>query len=89
MGFSCDLMALSETHTEHFRKMVSNRKKDAAFWGKAVGRVLCDTPEVVILQYSDAALKAVRVVVATGRSRQGGAEVSLSCRAAWFRKILL
>ena len=70
VGFSCDLTALSEKHTEHFRKMVAERKKDAAFWGKAVGRVLCDTPEVVILQYSDAALKDVRVVVATGRSRQ-------------------
>ena len=36
----------------------------------AVGRVLCDTPEVVVMQYSDVALKDVRVVVATGRSRQ-------------------
>ena len=70
VGFSCDLTALSEKHVEYFRKMVADRKKDAAFWSKAVGRVLCDTPEVVVLQYSDAALKDVRVVVATGRSRQ-------------------
>lgn len=70
VGFSCDLTALSEKHTEYFRKMVAGRKKDAAFWGKAVGRVLCDSPEVVVLQYSDAVLKDVRVVVATGRSRQ-------------------
>ena len=70
VGFSCDLTALSEKHTEYFRKMVAERKRDAAFWGKAVGRVLCDTPEVVVLQYSDAVLKDVRVVVATGRSRQ-------------------
>ena len=70
VGFSCDITAFSEKHTEFFRKMVAERKKDAAFWRMAVGRVLCDTPEVVVMQYSDVALKDVRVVVATGRSRQ-------------------
>ena len=70
VGFSCDLTALSDKHAEYFRRLVAERKRDAAFWCKAVGRVLCDTPEVVVLQYSDAELKDVRVVVATGRSRQ-------------------
>ncbi len=70
MGFSCDLTAFSEKHVDYFRKMVAERKKDEAFWCAAVGRVLCDTPEVVVLQYSDVALKDVRVIVATGRSRQ-------------------
>ena len=70
VGFSCDVTAFSERHADYFRKMVAERKKDAAFWRAAVGRVLCDTPEVVVLQYSDVDLKDVRVVVATGRSRQ-------------------
>jgi hypothetical protein len=70
VGFSCDITAFSEKHTEYFRKMVAERKKDAAFWREAVGRILCDAPEVLVLQYSDAALKDVRVIVATGRSRQ-------------------
>ena len=70
VGFSCDITAFLEKHTDFFRKMVAERKKDAAFWCAAVGRVLCDTPEVVVLQYSDVALKDVRVIVATGRSRQ-------------------
>ena len=70
VGFSCDVTAFSEKHTDYFRKMVAERKKDAAFWRAAVGRVLCDTPEVVVLQYSDVDLKDVRVIVATGRSRQ-------------------
>ena len=70
VGFSCDITAFSEKHTEFFRKMVAERKKDAAFWRAAVGRVLCDTPEVVVMQYSDVGLKDVRVVVATERSRQ-------------------
>ena len=71
IGFSCDLTALSEAHADYFRKLVADRKRDEAFWRGAVGRILCDTPEVVALQYSDAALEDVRVVVATGRSRQG------------------
>ena len=70
VGFSCDITAFSEKHTEYFRKMVAERKRDAAFWREAVGRILCDAPEVLVLQYSDAALKDVRVIVATGRSRQ-------------------
>ncbi len=70
VGFSCDVTAFSDKHTDYFRKMVAERKRDAAFWRAAVGRVLCDTPEVVVLQYSDVGLKDVRVIVATGRSRQ-------------------
>lgn len=70
VGFSCDLTALSDAHKGFFRRMVAERKRDEAFWRTAVGRVLCDTPEVVALQYSDAALRDVRVVVATARSLQ-------------------
>ena len=70
VGFSCDITAFSDAHTDYFRKMIAERKKDAAFWRSAVGRILCDTPEVVVMQYSDVGLKDVRVVVATGRSRQ-------------------
>ena len=32
--------------------------------------ILCDTPEVVVMQYSDVGLTDVRVIVATGRSCQ-------------------
>ena len=70
IGFSCDLTALSDEHFDFFRKLVAERRKDAAFWRDAVGRILCDTSEVVVLQYSDVALKDVRVVVAVGRTRQ-------------------
>ena len=70
VGFSCDLTALSDAHRDFFRRMVAERRRDEAFWRTAVGRVLCDTPEVVALQYSDAALRDVRVVVATARPRQ-------------------
>ncbi|MBR0057042.1 MAG: hypothetical protein IJP66_06905, partial [Kiritimatiellae bacterium] len=70
IGFSCDLTALSDEHRDFFRQMVAERKKDEAFWCNAVGRVLCDTPHVMAIQYSDASLLDVRVVVATARPMQ-------------------
>ena len=70
VGFSCDLTAISNEHLDFFRRMVAEHKRDEEFWCKAVGRVLCDTPDVVALQYSDAALRDVRVVVATARPCQ-------------------
>ena len=75
VGFSCDLTAFSDEHQDYFRRMVAERKKDEAFWCAAVGRILCDMPEVVVLQYSDKALKDVRVIVATDRSRQNSTTV--------------
>jgi hypothetical protein len=70
VGFSCDLTALSGEHRDFFRRMVAQCKRDEAFWCRAVGRVLCDTPDVVALQYSDAALRDVRVHVVTARPCQ-------------------
>ena len=70
IGFSCDLTAFSKAHADFFRKCIADHKRDEAFWCKAVGRILCDTPEVTVLQYSDAALRDVRAMVVTARVRQ-------------------
>ena len=70
VGFSCDLTAFSDAHRAHFREMVAALKRDEAFWREAVGRVLCDAPGVTALQYSDAALRDVRVQIATERALQ-------------------
>ena len=77
VGFSCDLTALSDKHMDFFRRLVAARKRDESFWCGAIGRVLCDTPDVVALQYSDAALRDVRVIVATARPRQKGVTLRL------------
>ncbi len=75
VGFSCDLAAFSKAHADFFRGYIAERKRDEAFWCQAVGRILCDTPEMTVLQYSDAALRDVRVVVVTARVRQPRAPV--------------
>ena len=75
IGFSCDLTALSDDHFAFFRKLVEERKKESAFWRDAVGRVLCDTPEIIALQYSDMFLKENRIVVAPGQTRQASVQI--------------
>ena len=61
--FSCDLTAFSEEHFRHFAEVVGRRKAEGAFWQKAVGRLLCDMPNLAAFQYSDAELSEVRIVV--------------------------
>ncbi len=74
-GFSCDLAAFSEDDFNHFKDYVAQFKKDAAFWQTAVGRILCDTGKVTVLQYSDEVLSDVRIVVATERVQQNSVRV--------------
>ena len=74
-GFTCDLTAFSPEDFNHFRDYIARFKQDAAFWQTAVGRILCDTGKVTVLQYSDEALTDVRVVVATERVQQSSVRV--------------
>jgi len=69
-GFSCDLTAFSDEDFTRFKTFVARFKEDAAFWQTAVGRILCDTGKVTVLQYSDEALRDVRIVTATERVQQ-------------------
>lgn len=61
-AFSCDLTALSDGDFAFFRDCVEEWKRDRAFWQGAVGRILCDTKTLLALQYSDEALREVRVL---------------------------
>jgi len=68
--FSCDLTALSENHFAYFQKLVAAHRQDAAFWARAVGRVLCAESSVQAVQYSDEALTDVRIFVTADSSTQ-------------------
>ena len=61
--FSCDLTMLSDERLAHFAKVIAERRKDSDFWNRAVGRILCDTPSVLVLQYDDGTLSDVRLAV--------------------------
>ena len=61
--FSCDLTAVSERDLGRFAEVIAERRRDAGFWNGAVGRILCDTPTMLALQYADTSLDDVRIVV--------------------------
>ena len=73
LGFSCDLRALSDEDFSFFQSLSAAWKQDRAFWQNAVGRILCDLPTLLILQYSDEALTEVRVQLTTLQIRQPSA----------------
>lgn len=56
MGFSCDLEKISGETFELLRTQIAQFKADRAFWLKAACRILCDTENLMILQYCDEAL---------------------------------
>jgi len=61
IGLSFDMNRLSREATAQLKEIISGFKKDRDFWQKAVARILCDTPTVTALQYSDMALSKVVV----------------------------
>ena len=68
--FSCDLTAFEDRDLAHFAKVIAERRKDADFWNRAVGRILCDTPTFTVFQYDDGALGDVRIVAIPNRPVQ-------------------
>jgi len=61
IGLSTDLNLLSPEVRTELKAFIAEVKKNREFWRTAVARILCDTPAVTALQYSDMDLK--RVVV--------------------------
>ena len=70
VGFSCDLTAYSPADLGHFAETLANFRQDDAFWRRAVGRLLCDTPSLAAIQYDDLTLDDVRLVVLCDNLRQ-------------------
>lgn len=68
--FSCDLTAFEDRDLAHFAEVIAERRKDADFWNRAVGRILCDTPTFTVFQYDDGALGDVRIVAIPNRPVQ-------------------
>lgn len=60
--FSCDLTAFSAEHARHFAEVLARRRAEGAFWQKAVGRILCDTANLTVFEYSDEDFSEIHVV---------------------------
>ena len=61
IGISCDLTKLSDDLTETLRKLISEHKAERSFWAESECRILCDTPTLTVLQYSDSAQKKIKL----------------------------
>ena len=61
IGLSTDLNLLTPEVRGELKEFIAGVKQNREFWRTAVARILCDTPAVTALQYSDMELK--RVVV--------------------------
>lgn len=74
-GFSCDLTAFADADLARFADVLTARRGDSAFWNNAVGRLLCDTPSVVAIQYDDLKLDDIRIAVVPDIVRQSHAVI--------------
>ena len=75
---SCDLTTFDDGDVRYFRELIAKIRGDSAFWQTAVGRILVDTPEVTVLQFSDEKLTDVRIFAIT----QDSSEHRLNVRPA-------
>lgn len=64
-GFSCDLTAFSEKFRSEVKTEISEFKKNREFFRTAEVRVLCDTDNITVLQYSDKDLNKCVVQIFT------------------------
>ncbi|MBE6940847.1 MAG: alpha-galactosidase [Ruminococcaceae bacterium] len=67
IGFSCDLNSWSEELFLKMKEHVVQFKEDRAFFMQAVVRILADTDNLLVLEYSDVAFERVEVLVFTNR----------------------
>ena len=69
IGVSCDLTRLSPEHFEKLKNEVAAFKADRVFYENAYCRLLTDTPDVTVMEFSDEETRDVRVFVFTGKTR--------------------
>ena len=85
-GFSCDLNSLSETVVEDLKEFIAQFKSAREFWKSAVCRILADTEDVLVLEYSDMNFDKIEILVYTNRIRQSNLVIYPKCdMAATYR----
>ena len=70
MGLSLDFAAMEKKTFEMVKRNVEEFKRERGFWISASARVICDTPQVLAIQYASPDGGAVRVVVFNWNHRQ-------------------
>lgn len=65
VGFSCDIAGMPEKYKEFWKEAIEEHKQNRDFYMNAVCRLLVDTENITVLQYSDASLERVILQVFT------------------------
>ena len=61
IGLSCDLSAIPEGAFQKLKETIASFKEERAFWQTSECRILADDSRVLVLQFSDEALKTVKI----------------------------
>ena len=69
-GFSCDLRALPQEFKEKIKKFTETYKCEREFYRMAAAKILCDTPEITVIEYFDAEKSRIVIHVFTKIVRQ-------------------
>ncbi|MEE0946715.1 MAG: glycoside hydrolase family 36 protein [Acutalibacteraceae bacterium] len=59
IGFSCDLYELEQKIKDDYKEFIKLYKEERDFYKNAVCRILVDSPQITVLQYSDPSLKKI------------------------------
>lgn len=70
IGISCDLTQVSDATLDSLAAFLKEYKAERDFWATSECRILCDTPTVTVLQFSDAALETVKIYMYTVHPNQ-------------------
>ncbi len=70
IGISFDLNGISENQLNLLKEFIKEYKIERDFLENAVCRIICDTENVLALQYSDILLKTVSIVIFSYKLRQ-------------------
>ena len=69
-GFSCDLCTLPKEFKEKIKEFITTYKQEREFYQTAVAKILCDTPEITVIEYFDAEKSRIVIHVFTKIVRQ-------------------
>ena len=75
IGFSCDFTKITDEHFSQMQDFIAKFKNHRDFWAKASCRIICDTPSLLVLQYSDETLENIAVVAYAKKFNQFAAPI--------------
>ena len=84
-GFSCDLCALPQDFKEKIKKFAETYKQEREFYRMAAAKLLCDTPEITVIEYFDKTKSRIVIHVFTRIVQQTSLTIYLYIASGEYR----